>query len=1400
MSRRKLIVAWSAIALLAILLVIAGAILSLTQTNFGQDQVRKYVQSWINGKVRGTFYVGRITGGLFNGVTIDSLEIRDEKDSLFLRSGPVRVKYDMRDIFDRRILLSHVDVTRLVVRLQEHADGKWNYQRIFPSGPKKPKGTERGFGDFIVMDSADLHDGNIAVGLKWRPSATLRGYKRDSVIARALGSLTRVTKGNQWRSEVRRTDEGFTKIYRFTSLNASLGYARIADPDSVGRFFRITRVTANSSDPPLRIRQAAADVRHVGDSVWITSPGFRLAASRGRIPSGKLVWGGGIPMRYDIHIVGDSVSLSDIAWVYPTLPTTGGGRLDLYINNVRHPRVVDYAVRDMDVRTTQSRLIGNMTYGVGEPMLVLKEVNLRGAPLDFALIRVFNGQPFPLPWSGQLDGFVRGSGGPLNRFRVDETRFTFNDANVPGAVSRGSAQGILDIFQPAFTVFHGFDVNIETLDLRTLQYLSPAFLELKGTVSGTTTLDSLWLDVRFSNADIVHHDGDLPTSRFTGRGRMTDHDTYMSYDMELEAAPINMTTLARSYPDVSLRGDYSGPVKIRGQPAELTVETTLSGAGGTITYAGTVDSNLPTLGAHGTGTVESLNLRTLLENPKAPRTMLAGDYSIAFVGDSLVVGTGTITGSMRGTVDRLNIASSRASVRLDNGIARIDTLTVTSDVARANASGSVGLIEGMEGNLRFNVSVDSLADVKRYIAQNTSMSTDSLRGALRVTGELKGTKDLLSLDGTLAGRELFVEGRTVERVAGKFSLTGLPDAPRGQVSFDADAIRAGAFGFTALNATADVISGTSATFTARLTSEGGIVSTLGGAAQRRGDTTIVALDSGSVTVSDNSSYLLESPSRVTLHPGGGSLDSLMLRHSSTARLAVRDVRLSGDSVRGNVRTDSVDIAVLEAFVPGFREAHGSLVANVDVRGTTKQPIIDGQFRLKNASGTLTNIGLALDRVNADVLLERDTVFIQRMSAETNRDRRGTLGVSGFVSLEEYKNPVFALRAEARNFHIIEKPGLASLDISTEDDLTLNGPYRAARVGGAVRVDRGTIYIPELITKDIVDLSDPEFAGIVDTLLARDRTLLPETPSEFARNLTLENVAVNIGDAVWLRSSEANVKLGGSLNVTLGRSRQTGEKSQLALDGTLNAVRGTYRLTLVDPFVQPTFDVSGGSLRFFGTPDLNPTLDIRAIHTVRQPNTRSANLRDIRVRVNIGGTLARPSLTLDNPDNLPLSQSDLLSYLITGEPAIALDNSQGAYQSQLASFALRYGSNLLTSAIPRNLVDFFDIQTGRVSDATRTTQAATDPYLYSLLNSRAVVGKQIGSNWFLGLSTGLCFVNANNFRDNFGLKLEYRFNSIYTAQAGIEPGSSDITCARNAPRIQQQTPRQLGFDFFRTWRF
>jgi autotransporter translocation and assembly factor TamB len=70
-----------------------------------------------------------------------------------------------------------------------------------------------------------------------------------------------------------------------------------------------------------------------------------------------------------------------------------------------------------------------------------------------------------------------------------------------------------------------------------------------------------------------------------------------------------------------------------------------------------------------------------------------------------------------------------------------------------------------------------------------------------------------------------------------------------------------------------------------------------------------------------------------------------------------------------------------------------------------------------------------------------------------------MSVDGYVSLEQPSNPSFSLKAVAQNFHIIEKPGLASLDISTDTPLTVRGSYKGATVSGAVRVDRGTVYIP-----------------------------------------------------------------------------------------------------------------------------------------------------------------------------------------------------------------------------------------------------------------------------------------------------------------------------------------------------
>jgi autotransporter translocation and assembly factor TamB len=109
MTRRLRIAIGSAIILVGLLAIVVLSFLGVTRTSVGQERVRRMVASMLEGKVKGKVYIGHMTGGLVGGVRIDSVEIRDDEDSVFFASGPITVSYDPRDLFDRRILLSQLE-------------------------------------------------------------------------------------------------------------------------------------------------------------------------------------------------------------------------------------------------------------------------------------------------------------------------------------------------------------------------------------------------------------------------------------------------------------------------------------------------------------------------------------------------------------------------------------------------------------------------------------------------------------------------------------------------------------------------------------------------------------------------------------------------------------------------------------------------------------------------------------------------------------------------------------------------------------------------------------------------------------------------------------------------------------------------------------------------------------------------------------------------------------------------------------------------------------------------------------------------------------------------------------------------------------------------------------------
>jgi hypothetical protein len=147
-------------------------------------------------------------------------------------------------------------------------------------------------------------------------------------------------------------------------------------------------------------------------------------------------------------------------------------------------------------------------------------------------------------------------------------------------------------------------------------------------------------------------------------------------------------------------------------------------------------------------------------------------------------------------------------------------------------------------------------------------------------------------------------------------------------------------------------------------SERGVLTDIAGNITRSRDTTVLRLDSGSVLVDSSNRYRLEFPTRIELAHGFVSLDSLLLQHTSNAALVLQNVRVGGDSVRGHLRTDSVDMRLFRAFVPGLVDARGAIVADVDIRGSIKQPLLYGQITLADGSARLANLGTSYTHILA----------------------------------------------------------------------------------------------------------------------------------------------------------------------------------------------------------------------------------------------------------------------------------------------------------------------------------------------------------------------------------------------------------------------------------------------------
>ncbi len=1506
--RRRLVLVAGLVTVLLMALGAVGTVLFVTGTDTGRDWVRQLVVRQLTPVVKGRLHLGRISGPILTGVTLDSLEIADSAGVVMIAAGRTTMRWDPRDLLDRRILVQRLVADNAVLHVIKYKDGDWNYKHIFPPTPKGAPRAKGGFGDFLVIDSASLTRSRFVLTMPWAPDDSLRSnaVRRDSSIAFNLARTD---------AEIFRGPRGLARTWRWQDATIEFAHVRLAHPDTAGRLFRVTRMGVTETDPPFRIDRLRGDFRWLGDSIWLQIPHFEFPGSRG-LASGKIVWGSDLPVRYDVDIHGDTVAMKDIAWLTETFPTVGTGSMDLRIrNDPRQLSVLTYAISNMDVQSLGSRLRGRMTWGVGGPVVTLTDVDVRADPLDFALLRQFNGIPFPYPWRGQFTGAVTARGGPLHRFDVDELRFTFRDANVPGAVSIGRGRGQVDVLYPAFTSFRGFRLEMDRADLRTPRFLNREFAELNGAVRGSVVLDSLWYDVRVRELNVSHDDGSgAPVSHVTGGGRITLEPKYVHYDMQLQADPISMTMLGNSYPLMPLRGTVTGPLTVKGTIAALEVSGQLAGAGGALAGSGVVDIEPAGYALRAQASFDRVDLRTLLDRPAAPVTQLNGRADIDVRGDSLA----TLDGRSLITLDRsriqqLRVESATTRLTFRDGIATVDTLGLASNAFSVLALGGIGLRADRTDTLALRVTADTLGGLRPWLSSAPAESPDSLGGTLTLRVRTSGWLDSVTVAASLSGRDL-LRGTTAAAIA-DLTANGafVRGVPSGSLALQSDSVTVGPVRFTAVTASGQFSSARDGALRVDARADSlhvGVAAAVRGA----GDSLVARIDALFFD-GQRAQWALRSPATITRTAGVTTLDSLVLgdagagrvrlaarlpardslsgsfeasqlslrdigwiarrerpltglldarlqlggtREAPTAALTARaasmtvgatalgDARVDGTyadstfrseialsqpgasrplmsarlalpvtasfqgvpslqrdgALSGSLTLNGTPLALLEAVTSAVTDATGALSGELQLDGSVREPRLNGIITMNDGAGFVTPLGVRLVGMDGELRFTGDNLAIPRLTVSGAGSRGGSAILSGRVGFASIEDPSFDLAVQATNFRILDRPRIATLQVSTDAaGLQVRGTQRGSILTGSVTIPSGDITIPELgVAKNLVSIDDPEFYTLIDTTTSQGRSLLAAAPSPLLRNLEVRDVRLLMGNNVWLRSAEANIKLAGDVGVTLGRARQDSSRVQLALDGTLLAERGTYRLNLGFGAVQRTFDVERGTLRFFGEPELNPTLDIQAVNIVRQYTRQD---RDIPVRITIGGTLVAPTLKLGSADpSLSLSESDAISYLFTGRPSFAVTTAADRYSSQTASVLLPTLGSALGDRVARALgFDQFQIETaGGVSGQQFGVSSA-------LASTRLGGGVQIGSRTFVRATVGLCQLFGNSqistnqpLVNSIGARLEYRISQQLSASVGIEPPTSVLQCNTVNARNFVPTPQQFGLDITRKWEY
>jgi translocation and assembly module TamB len=403
---------------------------------------------------------------------------------------------------------------------------------------------------------------------------------------------------------------------------------------------------------------------------------------------------------------------------------------------------------------------------------------------------------------------------------------------------------------------------------------------------------------------------------------------------------------------------------------------------------------------------------------------------------------------------------------------------------------------------------------------------------------------------------------------------------------------------------------------------------------------------------------------------------------------------------------SVNLAILQLYNPDLL-ARGNATVQATVRGSLRDPQMNGRMELKNASLYLADLPNGIDNAEGSITFDRNRATIEKLTAETGG---GKIFFSGFVELSDILT--YRLQAEAQQVRVRYPE-----DVSTTFNarLALNGTSDASTLSGSITLNRAA-FNPR-----------SDLGGLM--ALAGKPAPAPASPNEYLRGMQFD----------------VRIESGPNFEFQTSLTRDVEAEVDLRLRGSP-----------IRPVLLGSVSVNQGEIQVFGNRYTVDRGDIRFLNPVRIEPTFDMDLetkaRGIIVNISFSGTMQK--LNVNYSSDPPLQPRDIIALLAVGRNPANLSSTSPAELEASSTTGLQAGGGLLGDAISAQLSS--SIQ--RFFGASRVKIDPTVTGVDNLPQARLTVEQQISKEITLTYIT-----NLNRTQEQM-VQFEYDFSAHWSAIA------------------------------------